>query len=148
MDKVKSLIEELNKTLTNSLDYKDVLTTLSKSVSQEATRKKLNELAEVKDQESHDLMELIKKLGGHIDPNERMTDQESVCWVPRPTPDGSDRDDMLGKLITSEENAIKEYKTLLDHDEMDSESKTKTTLRKHLEQAEANLEYFQGAINS
>ena len=50
----------MNKILINILDYREVLVKLSESVSHEATKAKLTEFAEVKQDESQNLKKLIK----------------------------------------------------------------------------------------
>lgn len=145
-EKANSPLEEMNKTLTNLLDYREVLANLSASVEHEATKKKLQEFAEVKKNESQSLMKVIKEMGGHIDGNERMTDQEAVYWVPRPLPEAADLKVALAKLIDTEQNAIKEYKHLMAQDEI--ETQHHDTFEKFQQEAEANLKYFQSAKQS
>lgn len=142
-EKANPIIDELNKILTNTLDYKEVLVKLSRSVSHGATQEKLTEFAEVKQEESQNLMKLVKNLGGQVDTNERMTDQESVCWVKRPIPDGNNMEDVLDTLITAEKNIADEYKNLLSRDEIHQEHLE--TLKKHHQEAKANLQYFESA---
>lgn len=145
-EKANPLVNELNKILTNTLDYKEVLSKLSQSISAEATRDKLREFAEVKEEESQNLMKCIKELGGRIESNERMTDQEAVIWVPRPLPDANDMDAVLTKLIAAEENVRDDYDTLLERDEI--EVNQSSMLKKHKQEAEANLKYFESARQS
>lgn len=142
-EKANTPVDELNKILTNTLDYKSVLLELSKSISDEATKNKLKEFAEIKEKESQNLMKLVKELGGRIETNERMTDQESVNWVRRPLPEPKDMDAVLDKLIRSERNAIDDYENLLPRKELQSEQVD--VIKKHKQEAEANLDYFQGA---
>lgn len=142
-EKANTPVDELNKVLTNTLDYKSVLLDLSKSISHDATKNKLNEFAEIKEKESRNLMKLIKALGGRIETNERMTDQESIYWVRRPLPEAKDMDAVLDKLIRTERNAIDDYESLLTRKELTSEHRD--VLKKHKQEAEANLDYFQGA---
>lgn len=145
-EKANPLVDELNKILTNTLDYKEWLAKLSRSVSQEATRDKLREFSEVKKKESQELMPIINELGGRVESNERMTDQASVYWVPRPLPDADDMETVLAKLITTEKNVHDSYSSLLEQDDIDSEHEN--ILKKHQQEAEANLKYFQGAQQS
>ena len=101
-DKANSFIDQLNKILTNTIDYKEVLTKFSTAVSHEPTQAKLRELAEVKQEESSQLMNLIKNSGGQIETNERITDQESLYWIARPLPEPSDTSELLKKLTQAE----------------------------------------------
>ncbi len=143
IEKANTPVDELNKILTNTLDYKSVLLNLSKSLSHEATKNKLKEFAEIKEKESQNLMKLVKASGGRIETNERMTDQESIYWVRRPFPEAKDMDAALDKLIHAERNAIDDYKSLLSREKL--QSGHRDVLQKHKQEAEANLDYFQGA---
>lgn len=145
-EKANSLIDELNKILTNTLDYKEFLVELSKSVSHEETKKKLEEFAEVKQDESQNLMKVIKSSGGQIETNERMTDQNSLYWVSRTPPDPNDTKAVLTQLISAEKNIIEDYDAVLSDDQIDKEFLE--IPRKHHEQAEANLKYLQTASES
>ncbi len=88
-------------------------------------------------------MKLVKNLGGQIETNERMTDQEAVNWISRPVPDGNDMKEVLDKLIVAEKNIGKDYKNLLTHREINQENSK--IIKKHHQEAEANLQYFQTA---
>ena len=145
-EKANPIIDELNKILLNTLDYQEVLAKLSRSVPHEATRDRLREFVEVKEKESQNLMNSIKQSGGHIDTNERMTDQEAVYWVPRPLPEANDMKAVLAKLIDTEQNVIDAYENLLGQEKIEKEYGD--ILKKHRQEAEANLEYFQGAEQS
>ncbi len=141
-EKANTQVDELNKILTNTLDYKSVLLDLSKSISHQATKNKLREFAAVKEKESQKLMELVKASGGQIETNERMTDQEGLYWVPRPLPEPQDMEVILDKLIHAERNAIEDYDSLLDQKKLQIENRD--VLKKHKQEAEANLDYFEG----
>lgn len=142
-EKANPILDELNKILTNTMDYKEVLVKLSRSVSHAATQEKLTEFAEVKQEESQNLMKLVKKLGGQVDTNERRTDQESVYWVNRPIPDANNIDDVLDTLIATEKKIADEYNDLLSRDEIPQENLE--TLKKNHQEAKANLQYFESA---
>lgn len=143
VDKANPLVDELNKILTNTLDYREVLQKLSKSVSHETTSKKLSEFAEIKQEESQNLMKVINDLGGQVETNERMTDQQAVCWMPEPIPNGDDTNEVLDKLISAEKNVLNDYNDLLNEDKIDQQHLS--VLKKHHQQAEANLKYLRSA---
>lgn len=143
IEKANTPVDEVNKILTNILDYKSVLLSLSESISQEATKHKLREFADIKESESQNLMDLVKALGGRVQTNERMTDQESLYWVVRPLPETKDMEAVVDKLINAERNAIEDYDSLLDQKKLPEENRE--VLKKHKQEAEANLDYFKGA---
>ncbi len=141
-EKANTPVDELNKILTNILDYKSVLLDISKSISHEATKDKLHEFAEVKEKESQNLMELIKASGGQVETNERITDQEALYWVSRPLTETKDMEVLLDTLIHAERNAIEDYDSVLDQKNLQDENRE--VLKKHKQEAEANLDYFEG----
>ena len=145
-EKANPLVDELNKVLTCILDFKQVLTDFSKSASHDATRNKLKELVESREQESESIMGIIKDLGGQVETNERITDQEAVNWVPRPLPDSDNVSSLLDTLIKAEGNAIEAYEKLLKREKMDEGHRE--TLSKYKMAAEANLKYFESAQSS
>ncbi len=145
-EKTNLPVDELNKILTNTLNYERVLRKLSNSIKHTSTREKLKEFADVKEKEAQTLMKVIKNMGGQIETNERVTDQESIYWVSKPLPDPNDMDAVLAKLINAEQNVIKDYKDLLSQKEIEEEHRK--MLEKHKKEAEANLDYFQNARES
>lgn len=145
-EKANPIIDDLNKILTITLDYKEVLEKLSKSISHDATKDKLRELAQVKNTESQQLMDIIKQSGGRIESSERVTDQEALYWVSRPLPDPGSMKSVLNKLIDTERNAKEDYGSLLSQKEIESDHEEMLTKMK--KEAEANLEYFQSASQS
>lgn len=145
-DKANPLVDEINKILTNTLDYREVLMKLSDTISHEATSEKLREFAEIKQDESQNLIKIINDLGGQVETNERMTDQESIYWIPRKRPETNDMEAILNQLIDAEKNIKEDYNTLLSQDEI--EKVDIKNLKKHKKEAEANLNYFQVALRS
>lgn len=141
-EKANTPVDELNKILTNTLDYKSVLLDISKSISHEATKNKLREFADIKEKESQNLMKLVKASGGQIETNERMTDQESLYWVRRPLPETKDMEVILDKLIDAERNAIEDYENLLSRENL--QVAHRDVLKEHKQEADANLDYFEG----
>jgi len=142
----KHLIESLNKILTNTLDYKEVLQKLASSISHRTTADKLDEFAKVCDREAKRLIKLIPDIGGQVESTERQTDQEAVAWVSRPLPDTENMQSILACLIEAERNKENDYNTILGHDSIDRE--TKNLLTKHRKEAESNLTYFQSAMQA
>ncbi len=145
-EKTNLPVDDLNKILTNMLNYERVLRKLSNSIKHTATREKLKEFADVKNKEAETLMKVIKDMGGQIETNERVTDQEAIDWVSKPLPDPNDMDAVLAKLIKAEQNIIKDYNDLFSQEEIEQDHQN--MLEKHKQEAEANLDYFQNARES
>jgi len=141
-----NLIDELNKILTNTLDYQEVLQKLAGSVSHQPTQDKMDEFAKVAEDESKTLIMLISDIGGDVESTERQTDQESISWVSRPLPDPDFMQGVLACLVKAERNKEDDYNTILAHEDIGRE--TKNLLNKHRKEAETNLKYFQSALAS
>lgn len=143
-----NLIDELNKVLTNTLDYKEVLHKFGDTVSHQVTQDKLNEFSKVADKESKTLIQLITSSGGDVETTERHTDHESLRWVSRPLPEPKNIEAVLACLIEAERNKEQAYNRVLSHKDITREHKN--SLDKHRREAESNLKYFQtakGALN-
>lgn len=142
----KTLVDELNKVLTNTLDYNEVLQKLADAITHESTQNKLDEFAGVAIKESKRLMQIISDLGGDVQSTGRLTDQEAVYWVSRPMPDSQNMQSVLACLIEAERNKEDDYATILGNDEIDRE--TRNRLVRHRREAETNLKYFQSAMQT
>ncbi|QLG46568.1 hypothetical protein [Costertonia aggregata] len=141
-----NLIDELNKILTNTLNYQEALSSLAESVSHEPTKDKLVEFARVAEKESKTLMQVISENGGQIESTARQTDQEAISWMPRTSPDPSNMQSVLESLIEAERNKEGAYQKLLSHENISR--KMKNALKNHRLEAEANLKHFQSALQA
>lgn len=140
----KNIIDVLNKILTNTLDYKQVLQNLSDSVTHPPTSDKLNQLVEIAEKEIEKLIKIIGELGGDVDSSERLSDQEAINWFPRPLPNTGDNASVWESLIKAERNKEDDYKNLLAHQEIDRE--TKNTFKGYLKATESNIRDFQSIL--
>jgi len=139
-------IDNLNKILTNTIEFQEVLKDLAKSVYDETTKEKLKELAAIKKKHSEQLIGLISDLGGDVESTGRMTDQEAVSWVQKPLPAGDEMTEILSLLKTAEEKALNDYNELLAQSELNDEMQQ--TLEVHVQDVKANLKYFTVAKES
>jgi len=139
-----NIIDVLNKILTNTLGYKQILQKLSDSIAHPPTSDKLNQLEEITEEESEKLMILISDLGGDVESSERLSDQEAINWVPRPLPDPGDTPSVWASLIKAERNKEDDYTSLLNHPDIDR--KTKNSLKTHLKKVESNITHFQSIL--
>ena len=138
-----NIIEQLNRVLRNTLDYKGVLQKLANSISDKSTRDKLKEFAEVADKESENLIQLIYDLGGKGSSIGQARDQENTGWVPRPLPDPENMQAVLACLIEAERRKEHDYNLIQSHEDMKREDINRLDM--HRKEAEANLRYFQSA---
>ena len=138
-----NIIEELNRVLRNTLDYKGVLQKLANSISDKSTHDKLKEFAEVADKESENLIQLIYDLGGKGSKMGHDVGQEDLLWVPRPLPDPKNMQAVLACLIQTERHKEQDYNLIQSHEDMKREDINR--LYMHRKEAEANLRYFQSA---
>ncbi|WP_373518017.1 hypothetical protein [Pricia sp.] len=141
----KNIIDGMNQLLTNVLDYKEVLQKLADSISDNPTSEKIKEFAKVADKESKELIQLISDLGGEAETTERQTDQASIGWFSG-SPDTKDMTSVLEYLVEAERNREEEYSTVIQHDKLERPHKNR--LIKHRKEAEANLKYFQTALQA
>lgn len=141
----KNIIDVLNKILTNTLDYKQVLKNLTDSITHPTTSDKVNELAEIAEKETKKLIKIISELGGDVDSTERLSDQEAINWFPRPLPNTGDNASVWASLIKAERSKEDDYKSLLAHQEIDRE--TKNVLKGHLKKTESNIREFQSILH-
>ncbi|MGB7392855.1 MAG: hypothetical protein WA913_00540 [Pricia sp.] len=138
-----TLVDSLNRILTNTLEYREALEELADSVNDRTTASKLDEFAEVRGNETENLMELISGAGGRIESSGRTTDQESVSWLAPTLPDAKDMAAVLSYLIKAEQKAKDDYATVLDNEKLDE--KGRQILEKHRQEASSNLQYFESA---
>ncbi|WP_318312617.1 hypothetical protein [Flagellimonas crocea] len=141
----KNIIDILNKILTNTLDYKQVLQKLADSITHPSTSDRLNELEESADGESKKIIKIISDMGGDVESSERLSDQESIYWMSRPLPDAGDLVSVWNSIIEAERNKEDDYKYLLTHNDIDRE--TKNNLKTHLKKTESNITDFQAILN-
>ena len=136
-----NIIQELNRVLGNTLDYKGVLQKLANSISDRSTCDKLKEFAEVADKESENLIRLINDLGGKGSGIGH--EEEDLRWVPRPLPDPNNMQAVLACLIQAERHKEQDYNLIQSHEDMKREDINRLDM--HRKEAEANLRYFQSA---
>lgn len=141
-----NLIDELNKTLTNTLGYREKIQKLANAISHRTTIDKLKEFAKIADKEAERLIQTISELGGDVESTERQTDQETISWVPPKMPDTSNMQCVVEHLIKMERKKEDDYDAILGHEDINR--KTKNVLKKHRKQAESNLIYFQTALQT
>ncbi|MBW8201124.1 hypothetical protein [Flagellimonas abyssi] len=139
-----NIIDVLNKILTNTLDYKQVLQKLADSITHPPTTDKLNQLEDIAEKETEKLIRIVSDLGGDVESSERLTDQKAIYWFPRPLPDVGDNASVWASLIKAERNKEVDYKSLLEHQEIDR--KTKNVLKSHLKKTESNIRDFQSIL--
>lgn len=142
----KNLIYELNKILTNTLDYREVLLKLAESVSHQATQDKLEEFAKVRKKQSEDLILLISNLGGNVQSTERQTDQPAISWTEKKHPDDKDIKGLLEYLIGAEENSVEDYSDVLK--KVDDASDAQEILERHKREGETTLNYLETALET
>ena len=135
-----NLIDILNKILTNTLEYKEVLDDLAEEVSERSIQKKLIELAEIKKKQSKVLMKIISAIGGDVQSSERITDQHLVSWMSPPIPHAGNRGEILNFLVKTEQNARQDYQKILNHKDLDD--KGKSELKVQLQKCNDTLKGF------
>jgi len=138
-----NIIDELNKLLTNTLGYREVLLKLASEITHHKTVDKLNEFSDIAKKESETIIQVISELGGDVESSERQTDQSAVSWASAPLPRRTEMQLVVEYLIDIERTKEDDYDKLFAHDEIDR--KSKNMLNKHQKQAESNLLYFQTA---
>ena len=141
-----NIIDELNKLLTNTLGYREVIQELASELSHKTTVDKLNEFSNIAKKESETIIQVISELGGEVESSERQTDQKAVSWASAPLPERMEMQSVVEYLIEIERKKEDDYDKLLAHDEIDR--KSKNMLKKHRKQAESNLLYFQTALQT
>ncbi len=142
----KTLINNLNKILTNTLEYQEVLNVLAKKISAEDMKKKLIQQATVKKKQAEKFIKLISSIGGDVQSTQRITDQESVSWIERPIPETDDLETILTLLIKIEQNARKDYQKTIVQKNIDE--KIEKELQIQLQESETNLNYYETAKES
>ena len=143
-----TIIDSLNKILTNTLEYKTVLIQLEELVSHGATKEKLSDLAKIREKHAKDLIKIIGDNGGDVESTKRITDHEMVSWIQSPVPEKADMEKIVFFLIPIEKNALKAYTDIIENDEIEIRLEEKEVLEKHLKEAEVNLKYFETAEQS
>jgi len=141
-----TIIDELNKVLTNTLDYREVLRKLASTISHNATQEKLKEFSEIAEKEGNRLIKAISDLGGDVESSDRQTDQEAICWITSPLPDTNNMQSVLACLIEAERKKEDDYSAIFAHDDIDRE--TRNRLDKNQRQTKANILYFQTAMQT
>lgn len=139
----KSIIDNLNKVLTNTLEYQEGLKKLANAGYDSETKKKLQEFAKIRKKQIEDLILIISKTGGDIESTERPTDHQVTSWLLKPQPESSEILKLLSFLIEAEKNSLEDYEDLLDDFELQSDSAT--ILRRHQREAETTLHYLETA---
>ena len=132
-----TLVDDLNKLLTNTLEYQEVLKELAEKVSDSATKKKLEELADVKKKQAEDFIKIIPSLGGKVESSERIMDQDSVSWVIRPLPNQKNVEEIFFFLIETEQKARQDYQNILSQNDL--EESIKRELEIMFQEADNNI---------
>lgn len=140
------IIEELNKLLTNTMGYREVLLQLSDKVENREVQKKLKEFAEMAEEETNKLIQLIGDLGGDVETTGRHTDDAAISWVQKPLPPFDNLKSVLECLIKAQRQKEEDYNTILAKDEMDRANKNQ--LDKQRREAETQLLFFQDKLIS
>lgn len=138
-----SHIDDLNRVLTNTLEYCEVVKELANAGYDSETAKKLEKFAKIRKGQSEDLISIIPKEGGDIESTGRTTDQEVISWLGRPLPVATDMIALLDFLIKAEKKSLEDYKIILDHVLLKSESEK--IIKKHKREGETTLHYLETA---
>ncbi|MCK0159170.1 hypothetical protein [Allomuricauda sp. F6463D] len=138
-------IDVLNKILTNTLEYIQILQNLTDSITHPPTLDKLNQLKVINEEESEKLIKVISGLGGDVQTSERLTDQEAINWISSPILNNGDITSVWEHLIEAERNKEDDYKNVLTHHDIDRE--TKNTLKPHLKKTESNITDYQSTLH-
>ncbi len=138
-----TIIDSLNKILTNTLEYKTVLEKLEELVSHDATKEKLSELAKIREKHAQDLIKMIGDNGGDVESSTRITDNEMISWIQSPVPEKSEMEEIISFLIPIEKNALEAYRELDLKDKISTEEKE--ILEKHQKEIEVTIKYFETA---
>jgi len=139
-----SIIDELNRVLTNTYEYKNVLHKVSQLSESPKLQDNLNEQVTVAEKESEELIQLISKLGGDVDSTERQTDQELIGWVTPAPPNNNKYGTLVNYLIEIEKNKRQDYYAILNQKETSDE--VKAFLKNNIENIESQLEFYNSII--
>lgn len=93
------IVNSMNKNVTNTLDYKEVLLKLSNAIRREATKYKLNQFADVTKKESIILIQIISIFDNNIQSKGHQTDHLDLFWVARLFTDTKNMQAILACLI-------------------------------------------------
>lgn len=140
-----SVIEQLNRILTNTLIYKGKLKTLSERSYSEETNLKMKDFAKRRTAQANELIQIINELGGQAESTPQHTDAEKISWCAEILPKDGDTMALLKYLISAEKESLNDYRQVMEQiNNRDIESK----LQDHIQQGEVTLKYLKVALDT